>query len=70
MPYKVNLFEDVTFFPNSENSKTTIESYNLYAFRDSGFHWNILDYSLNDLKNKSIKNIDPNAAELLAEGIA
>ena len=70
MPYKVNLFEDVTFFPNSENSKTTIESYDLDAFRDSGFHWNILDYSLNDLKNKSIKNIDPNAAELIAEGIA
>ena len=70
MPYKVNLFEDVTFFANSENSKTTIESYDLDAFRDSGFHWNILDYSLNDLKNKSIKNIDPNAAELLAEGIA
>ena len=70
IPFEVNLFEDVTFFPNSENNKTTIESYDLDAFRDSGFHWNILDYALNDLKNKSIKNIDPNAAELLAEGIA
>jgi hypothetical protein len=70
MPYKVNLFEDVTFFPNSQNSKKTIKSYDLDAFRDSGFHWNIFDDSLHDLKNKSIKNIDPNAAELLVEGIA
>ena len=40
------------------------------APRDSGFHWNILDYSLNNLKNKSIKNIDPNATELITESIA
>ncbi|MGJ8745513.1 CRTAC1 family protein [Polaribacter sp.] len=70
MPFDVNSFEDITFFPNSENDKITIESYDLDAFRDSGFHWNILDYSLNDLKDKPIKNIDPNAAELIVEGVA
>ncbi|WAC02095.1 VCBS repeat-containing protein [Lacinutrix neustonica] len=69
-PLDINNFEDVTFFPNSKNNKVTIESYDLDAFRDSGFHWNILDYTLNDLTTAEIKSIDPNAAELIAEGIA
>lgn len=69
-PLAINTFEDVTFFPNSEEHQVTIESYDLDAFRDSGFHWNILDYTLNDIKDKEIKNIDPNAAELIVEGIA
>ncbi|WP_052158184.1 CRTAC1 family protein [Lacinutrix jangbogonensis] len=70
LPASINMFEDVTFFPNSETNQITIESYDLDAFRDSGFHWNILDYALNDLQKKGVKNIGPNAAELLVEGIA
>jgi len=70
LPSTINTFEDVTFFPNSTKDKVTIESYDLDAFRDSGFHWNILDYAISDLQLDKIKNIDPNAAELLVEGIA
>ncbi|AUC81880.1 hypothetical protein [Lacinutrix sp. Bg11-31] len=70
LPASINMFEDVNFFPNSETNQITIESYDLDAFRDSGFHWNILEYALNDLQKNNIKNIDPNAAELLVEGIA
>ncbi len=70
LPATTNNFEDVTFFPNNASKKITIESYDLDAFRDSGFHWRILGYSLDDLSKKSINSIDPNAAELLVEGIA
>ncbi|KAA1246580.1 CRTAC1 family protein [Aquimarina sp. RZ0] len=70
LPSNTNTFEDVTFFPNNTDQKVTIESYDLDSFRDSGFHWNILDYSLNDIEKKSLQSLDPNAAELMVEGIA
>jgi hypothetical protein len=70
LPSEINTFEDVRFFPNDAETEITLESYDLDAFRDSGFHWNILDYALQDLDKTAIKNIDPNAAELLVEGIA
>ena len=69
LPSKTNTFEDVAFFPNSE-AAITLESYDLDSFRDSGFHWRILSYALTDLKNSSLAPIDPNAAEIMVEGIA
>ena len=70
LPSSTNTFEDVSFFPLNAAEKITIESYDLDAFRDSGFHWRILGYAIDDLKDKKIKNLDPNAAEQLVEGIA
>ena len=70
LPSEINMFEDVHFFPNSKDDNITLESYDLDAFRDSGFHWNILNYALQDLEKNPVKNIDPNAAELMVEGIA
>jgi len=70
LPSTINSFEDVTYFPNNLEEKISIESYDLDAFRDSGFHWRILSYSLADLNDSRLKSIDPIAAELLVEGIA
>lgn len=70
LPSEINTFEDVTFFPNNLTEKVMIESYDLDAFRDSGFHWRILGYALDDLNKNNTKIIDPNAAEQLVEGIA
>ncbi len=70
LPSKTNNFEDVTYFPNDLKNKVTIESYDLDAFRDSGFHWRILGYALDDIKNNNIGSLDPNASEQLVEGIA
>ena len=71
LPQSVNAYEDVVFFPNYPiNKQVTIESYDMDAFRDTGLHWLYFSYALNDLKTKKIKEADPFAAELLAEGIA
>ncbi|WP_299885138.1 CRTAC1 family protein [uncultured Lacinutrix sp.] len=70
LPYSTNAFEDVLFFPNNALESINIESYDLDAYRDSGIHWKILEYSINDLNDTTIKNLDPNAAELVVEGIA
>lgn len=70
LPNSTNAFEDVDFFPNNISEKKTIESYDLDAFRDSGIHWKILEYSIMDLNDANLKNLDPNAAELTVEGIA
>ena len=70
LPYSTNYFEDVVFFPASPSDKKTIEAYDLDAFRDSGFHWRILGYALDDLEDSTLRSIDPNAVEQLVEGIA
>jgi len=70
LPAKTNAFEDVSFFPNNSSDKITLESYDLDAYRDSGIHWKILEYSLADMSNNNLKDVDPNAAELTVEGIA
>ncbi|NNE26773.1 MAG: CRTAC1 family protein [Saprospiraceae bacterium] len=69
-PFTANYFEDITFFPNYGSKAITIESYDLDAFRDSGIHWQILSYCLEDHKAEYQKEIDPNAAELIVEGLA
>ncbi|MFD0863701.1 CRTAC1 family protein [Sungkyunkwania multivorans] len=70
LPEETNQFEDVTFFPKNKAEKMTVESYDLDAFRDSGIHWQILDYSIDDMQNEGLLSLDPNAAELVVEGIA
>lgn len=70
LPAQTNAFEDVDFFPNNPSEHIVIESYDLDAYRDSGIHWKILDYSLADFNTGNLKDIDPNAAELTVEGIA
>ena len=69
LPTLTNNFEDVVFFPNNKQKAITIESYDLDAFRDSGFHWRLLSYALDDLEKKIDIEIDPNAAEQIVEGI-
>ncbi|WP_459210530.1 CRTAC1 family protein [Aquimarina rhabdastrellae] len=70
LPIEVNSFEDVLFFPNNIDNNISIESYDLDAFRDSSFHWRILDYTLQDKQAQHIKTLDPNAVELVVENIA
>ena len=69
LPFEVNEFEDVIYFPKSAD-KIMIESYDLDAFRDSGIHWLILDYAINDMQNSGILEPDPFAAELAVETVA
>ncbi|MBK8506180.1 MAG: CRTAC1 family protein [Saprospiraceae bacterium] len=69
MPFEVNDFEDVTFFPNDRNNRITIESYDLDAFRDGGMHWRILSYALDDPGIFQLL-IDPTGAELIVEAVA
>jgi len=69
LPISINQFEDVTYFPGLEEA-ITIESYDLDAFRDSGLHWKILEYSLSYLDSNNISELDPFAAEILVETIA
>lgn len=75
LPYTVDTFEDVTFFPGLSSDKhVRLESYDLDAFRDSGLHWRYLQFALdaNWLKQAPADRmgVDPYAAELLAENIA
>ncbi len=69
LPFEINEFEDVIYFPELEES-IMIESYDLDAFRDSGIHWLILEYALNDLEKQGVREADPFAAELVVETVA
>ena len=69
MPFAVNNWEDVIFFPNNIEERITIESYDLDAFRDGGIHWRILDYAISDASMQKIA-LDPHAAELVVEAVA
>jgi len=69
-PFEVNMFEDVIFFPALLDENITIESYDLDAFRDSGWHWQMLSHALDDLRATHNFHIDPNSAELIVEGVA
>lgn len=71
LPYKVNAYEDVIFFPNLErSSQIIIESYDMDAFRDSGIHWRYLQFALQDQNFIAKIEADPFALELITENIA
>lgn len=69
LPHELNAFEDVVYFPRDPENKITIEAFDLDAFRDGGIHWKILDYALEEIGD-TLKPIDPNAAEIVVEGVA
>ncbi len=69
-PFKVNEYEDIVYFPNLPSGKLSIESYDLDAFRDSGVHWVYLGYALDNPEITQFLDVDPFAAELLAENVA
>ncbi|MCY4044379.1 MAG: VCBS repeat-containing protein, partial [Cellvibrionales bacterium] len=71
IPHKVNAYEDVTFFPNqSPSHQTTIESYDMDAFRDSGMHWRYLGWALESKNFKATLPLDPFSAELFVENLS
>ena len=71
LPFEVNNFEDVTYFPLLQRlEQVSIESYDLDAFRDSGLHWQIVQFILDDPSFKIDTELDPFASELLVESIA
>ncbi len=69
-PFAVNEYEDIVYFPNLSDGKITIEAYDLDAFRDSGVHWVYLGYGLDSPEITQFLDVDPFAAELLAENVA
>ena len=71
LPYIINEYEDVIFFPNLDSKKQiNIESYDMDSFRDTSLHWKYIDFALNDLKQQQLLDSDPFAAEILSENIA
>lgn len=71
VPFEVDEYEDVLFFPNlKKKDQVNIEAYDFDAFRDSGIHWRYLQFALQDHASKLSVEPDPFAAELLVEGIA
>ena len=71
LPHSVNHFEDVIYFPRlGAEGKTTIQAYDLDAFRDSGLHWQYLKFALDDLQAQLALTPDPFALEMLVEGTA
>lgn len=69
-PFSVNEYEDITFFPDLPDAAVTLEAYDLDAFRDSGVHWVYLGFALDSPEITRFLEIDPFAAELLAENMA
>lgn len=69
-PYTVNEYEDVTYFPRLPGREVTMEAYDLDAFRDSGVHWVYLGEALDSPEIEGYLDVDPFAAELMAENVA
>ncbi len=69
-PFDINQYEDIVYFPALADGKVSIESYDLDAFRDSGVHWVYLGYALDSPEVTQFLDVDPFAAELLAENVA
>ena len=71
VPFKVNVYEDVIFFHHlAREQQVTLESYDVDSFRDGGFHWQFIRIVLDAPSLKLELDLDPFAAELLAEGTA
>jgi enediyne biosynthesis protein E4 len=70
-PFDVNIYEDVIFFANLPKEKQVyIEAYDADSLRDSGLHWHLIQQVI-DAPNFPLElDLDPFAAELLAEGDA
>ncbi|MDJ0840127.1 MAG: CRTAC1 family protein [Acidobacteriota bacterium] len=71
VPYSINEFEDIIFFPNLDrDSRLIIEAYDADAFRDSGIHWQFLRSTIRNPSLGVTIEPDPFAAELIVEGVA
>ncbi len=69
-PYEINEYEDIRYFPGQANGWVDLEAYDLDAFRDSGVHWVYLGYALESPEITQYLDVDPFAAELMAENVA
>jgi len=70
-PYDVNIYEDVIFFSHLPKSKQVyIEAYDADSLRDSGLHWQWIKQVIGNPTFPLTLDVDPFAAELLAEGDA
>ncbi len=70
-PYTVNVYEDVIFFDRlPKNKQVYIEAYDADSLRDSGVHWQLVKQVIDAPSFPLELDIDPFAAELLAEGDA
>jgi hypothetical protein len=69
-PFEVNEYEDVVYFPQLGDRRVAMEAYDLDAFRDSGVHWLYLGHALESDQVQRFLEVDPFAAELLAENVA
>jgi hypothetical protein len=70
-PYSINIYEDVIFFANLPKPKQVyIEAYDADSLRDSGLHWHLIKQVIDHPSFPLEMDLDPFAAELLAEGDA
>lgn len=70
-PHRIDDFEDAHFFPHlRQDQQVYVESYDMDSFRDLGVHWKAIQDSLNSPAQPLRMEIDPFAAEILAEGVA
>jgi enediyne biosynthesis protein E4 len=70
-PYDVNIYEDVIFFSHLPKAKQIyIEAYDADSLRDSGVHWQLIKNVIDSPSFPLQLDVDPFAAELLAEGDA
>lgn len=69
-PFEVNEYEDIVYFPKLGPDSVPIVAYDLDAFRDSGIHWLYLGQALTHGPVDGYLDVDPFAAELLAENVA
>jgi hypothetical protein len=70
-PYSVNIYEDVIFFANlPKNKQIYLEAYDADSLRDSGLHWHLIQQVIDSPDFPLQLDLDPFAAELLAEGDA
>ncbi len=71
IPYRVNEYEDVVFFPAlARDERIVIEAYDMDAFRDSGIHWRYLQFATQTDGFEAYLEPDPFALELITENIA
>ncbi|MCC2606109.1 CRTAC1 family protein [Planctobacterium marinum] len=71
LPHVINEYEDALFFPQlPREQQVHVEAYDMDAFRDSGIHWQYLQYALQDKRFPIYLEPDPFAAELIVENIA
>ena len=67
-PHEVDDLEDVTFFPRLPRERQfLLESYDMDSFRDFGMHWRLIKIALDQRETPLELDLDPFAAEQLAE---